>query len=83
MILFPCTLNHTSSIPMSAINFYMQECILLADTTSIPMLIHLLFTWVQCQSLKPVLSQCSQTSFVTVDDFIAQHTRSYVSYSNG
>ena len=26
----------------------------------------LLFPWVQCQSLKPVLSQCSQTRFVTV-----------------
>ena len=26
MILLPCTLTHTSSIPMGAINFYMQEC---------------------------------------------------------
>ena len=32
-------------------------------------LIPLLFPWVQCQSLKPVLSQCCQTGFVTVDEF--------------
>ena len=43
----------------------------------------LLFPWVQCQSLKPVLSQCSQTGFVTADDFIALYTRSYVFYSHG
>ena len=43
---------------------------------------HLLFPWVQCQSLKPVLSQCSQTGFVTVDDFIALFTRSYIFYSH-
>ena len=43
----------------------------------------LLFPWVQCQTLKPVLSQCCQTSFVTVDDFIALYTPSYVFYSHG
>ena len=42
----------------------------LADTTFIQMFVRLLFPWVQCQSLKPVLSQCSQNCFVTVDDFI-------------
>ena len=41
----------------------MQEC-------SVHLLICLLFPWVQCQRLKPVLSQCSQTGFVTVDDFM-------------
>ena len=30
-----------------------------------------------------VLSQCSQTSFVTVDDFIALYTHSYIFYSHG
>ena len=55
----------------------------LADATSIHMLVHLLFTWVQCQSLKPILSQCSQTSFVTVDDFIALCNPSYDFYSYG
>ena len=49
---------------------YMQEC-------SVHLLIRLLFPWVQCQSLKPALSLCSQTVFVTVDDFIAlSHTSS-------
>ena len=43
----------------------------------------LLFPCLQCQSLKPVLSQCSQTSFVTVDDFIALYTHLYIFYSNG
>ena len=43
---------------------YMQEC-------SVHLHICFLIPWVQCQSLKPVLSQCSQTAFVTVDDFIA------------
>ena len=52
----------------------------LSDTTSIQMLKHLLFPWVQCQSLKPVLSQCNQTGFVTVDDFIVLYTCSYMSY---
>ena len=55
---------------------YMQECSVLS-------LICLLFPSEQCQSLKPVLSQCSQTGFVTVDDFIALYTRSYVFYSHG
>ena len=55
----------------------------LADTTSIQMFIHLLFPWVQCLSLKPILSQCSQTGFVTVDDFIALCTHSYVFYFHG
>ena len=54
----------------------MQEC-------SVHSLLCLLFPWVQCQSLKPVLSQCSQTGFVTVDDFIALYTRSCVFYSHG
>ena len=73
-----CALAHTSSIPMDAINFYIKERFLLTDTTFIPMFgmiylqecflhspIRLLFPWVECQSLKPVLSQCSQTGFVT------------------
>ena len=52
-----------------ATNLYMQERFCTRwSTTSIQMLVHVLFPWVQCQSLKPVLSQCSQTSFVTVDD---------------
>ena len=46
-------------------------------------LIGLLFPWVQRQSLKHVLSQCSQTGFVTVDDFIPLYTCSYVFYSHG
>ena len=45
----------------------MQEC-------SVNSLIRLLFPWKQCQSLKPVLSQCSQTGFLTVDHFIALYT---------
>ena len=92
-----CALAHTSSIPMGAINFYMQErflhlliqlpfpclrCIYMQEC-SVHSLVCLLFPWVQCQSLKPVLSQCSQTGFVTVDDFIALYTRSYVFYSHG
>ena len=72
-------LAHRSSILMGALNLYMQEHFFtLADTTFIQMLIRLLFPWVQCQSLKPVLSQCSQTGFVTVD-FIALYTCSYIS----
>ena len=91
-----CVLAHTSSIPMGAINFYMQErflhllipllfpclqCIYMQEC-SVHSLVHLLFPWVQCQSLKPVLSQCSQTGFVTVNDFIALYTRSYIFYSH-
>ena len=38
MILLPCSLAHMSSIPMVAINFYIQECFFtLTDTTSITM----------------------------------------------
>ena len=55
---------------------YMQEC-------SVHWLLCLLFSWVQCQSLKPVLSQCCRTGFVTVDYFIALYTRSYIFYSHG
>ena len=55
---------------------YKQEC-------SVHSLIHLLFPLVQCQCLKPVLSQCSQTGFVPVDDFIALYTSSYLFYSHG
>ena len=51
--------------------------------SSVHSLICLLLPWVQCQSLKPLLSQCSQTGFVTVDDFIALYTRSYVVYWHG
>ena len=65
-----------SSIPMGAINFYLQEYFL-------PSLIPLLFPWVQRQSLKPVLSQCSKTGFVTEDYFIALYTPSYALYSFG
>ena len=54
----------------------MQEC-------SVHSLIHLLFSWVQYQSLKLVLSWCSQSGFVAVDDFIALYTRSYIFYSHG
>ena len=56
--------------------------ITLADTTSIQMHVRLLFPWVRYQSLKPVLSKYSQTSFVTVDNFIALYTPSYVFYSH-
>ena len=92
-----CTPTHTSSIPMGAINFYVQEhflhwlipllfpclrCIYMQEC-SVHLLVHLLFPGVQCQSLKPVLSECSQTSFVTVDDFIALCTISYIFYSHG
>ena len=55
----------------------------LTDTTSILILIHLLFPWVHCQILKHVLSKCSQTSFVTIDDFIVLYTSSYVFCSHG
>ena len=90
-----CTLAHTSSIPMGAINFYMLEpflhslipllfpclrCIYMKECF-VYSLVCLLFPWVQCQSLKPVLSQCSQTSFVTVD-FIALYTHAWVCYSH-
>ena len=51
---------------------YRQECS-----------VRLLLPWVQCQSLKPVLSQCSQTSVLTVDDFIALYTQSYIFYFHG
>ena len=37
----------------------------------------------QCQSLKPVLSQCNQTGFVTVDYFITLYTPSYIFDSHG
>ena len=50
---------------------------------SVHSLMRLPFPWVQCHSLKPVLSLCSQTSFVTVDDFIALYSCSYVFYSHG
>ena len=71
MILLQCTLPHMSSIPICVINFYMQECCLHS-------LIPLLFPWVQCQSLKPVLSQCSQTSFVTVDGWFYYSVHSLI-----
>ena len=56
---------------------YMQEC-------SVHQLVRVLFPWVQCQSLKPVLSQCrhSQTGLLTVD-IIALYTRSYIFHSHG
>ena len=60
---------------MGAVYLYMQEC-------SVHSLICLLFKWVQCQSLKPVLSQCSQTGFVTVDDFTDLYTQSYIFHSH-
>ena len=86
-----------SSIYMGAINLYMQErfshllipllfpclqCIHMQEY-AVHSPIRLLFPWVQCQSSKPVLSQCSQTSFVTVDDFIGLYTRSHIFYSHG
>ena len=76
MILLPCTFAHTSSIPMGAIYLYMQGHFLYA-------LIQSYTHWMQCQSLKSVLSQCSQIGFVTVDDFIALYTCSYVFYFHG
>ena len=89
-------LAHTSSITIGAINFYMQErfytrsyhfyshvCdVFICKNVLYTCAVHLLFPWVQCQSLKPVLSQCSETGFVTVDDFIALCTPSYVFYSH-
>ena len=90
-----CALVHTSSIPMGAINFYINNVLTLTDTTFIPMFVmfvharmfctlshSLLFPWVQCQNLKPVLNQCSKTGFVTADYFITLYTRSYVFYSH-
>ena len=71
------TLADTTSILMFAM--YLHVRIFCTLTRSI----HLLFPWVQCQSLKPLLSQCTQTGFVTVDDFIALYTRSYIFYSQG
>ena len=69
---------------MGAINFYVQEHFLHSLTSCFySTALTSLFPWVQCQSLKPVLSQCSQTGFVTVDVFIALYTRSYVFYSYG
>ena len=82
---------------MDAITFYMQECFkhspiwllypclqwIYLQECSVHSPVHLLFSLVQCQSLKPVLSQCSQTGFVTVDDFIALYTASYIFYSHG
>ena len=69
------TVADTTSIPMGRC-IYMQEC-------SVHSLLRFLFPWVQCQSLKPVLNQCSQTGFVTIDDFIALYTSSYIFYSCG
>ena len=64
-------------------NLYTHACIYIQEC-SVHLLVHLLFPWVQCHCLKPVLSQCSQTGFVTGDDFIALYTRcSYVIYSHG
>ena len=62
-----------------------KKMFLIADFINFVSSVHfrLLFPWVQCQSLKPVLSQSCQTGFVTVDDFIALYTCSYVFYSNG
>ena len=67
------TLAYMAFIPMGVI-IYMQEC-------SVHSLLCLLFPWVQC-SLKPVLSQCRKTGFVTVDDFIPC-TLAHVFYSQG
>ena len=69
------TLTDSTSIPMFAMYLHARIFCTLARS--------LLFPWVQCRSLKPVLSQCSQTCFVTVDDFIALYTCSYVFYSHG
>ena len=55
---------------------YMQECFVrLLRRSSIPMC--------AMSELKPVLSQSRQTGFMTVDDFIALYTLSYVFYSHG
>ena len=71
---------------------YARTFLTLADMTFIPMFAMYLparmfctltLPWVQCQRLKPVLNQCSQTSFVSVDDFIALYTCSYFFYSHG
>ena len=44
-----CALTHTSSIPMGAINFYMQECFFtLTDTTSISMFVMYLHARMFC-----------------------------------
>ena len=84
MILLPCTLLHTSSIPMGAINFYMQERFL---HSLIPILFKCYAAYIfyshGCNVRAWNLFQCSQTGFVTVDDFIALYTRSYVFYSHG
>ena len=70
-----CTTTDTISIPVGAMYLHTgMFCTLF---------ICLLFPWVQCQSLKPVLSQCSQTGFVTVDDLIAPYTCSYIFYCHG
>ena len=72
-----CSLAHMSSIPMDAVNFYMQECFkhsliwllylrlwcIYLHECSVHSPEHLLFPWVQYQILKPVLSLCSQTGF--------------------
>ena len=79
-----CPLAHMSSIPMGvrAWNLFwaIVAKLVLWKLIYCPvhLLICLLYPWVQCQSLKPVLSQCSQTGFVTVDDFISLYTRSYI-----
>ena len=92
MILLPCVLAHASSIHMGAINFYIQErflhwlipllfpclwCIYMQEC-SVHSIVSLLFPWVQFQSFKPVLSQCSETSFVTVDSIVL-YTRPHMS----
>ena len=87
MILLPFTLAHTSSILMGALHARM--IFTLADSTSIPIFGMYLHARMFCtlagmssipmgvmSELQPVLSQCSQTSFVTVDDFIALYTHS-------
>ena len=85
-----CALAHTSSIPVCAINFYMQDVfytrsyhfyshvcdVFTCKNVLYTRSVSLIFPWVQRQSLKHVLSQCSQTGFVTVDDFIALYTPS-------
>ena len=58
MILLPCTLPHTSSIPMGAVNFYMQEHFLHSLMTFIPIFVMYLparmFCTLACVSYIPM-----------------------------
>ena len=69
------TLTDATSIPMLVMNLHARMFCTLARTSSIPM--------GAMSELETCLEPCSQTSFVTVDNFIDLYTRLHVFYSHG